>query len=122
MKLKADLTVKVEPENILAMRHMGASGGLDLFIAEDVRRRCDRRVPMRTGRLRASASVSDDGSRITYGVKYAKYQYYGVSDSGRALSYSGAPMRGGFWERRMLADEGDALAEDVAVFIGGRRK
>ena len=40
--------------------------------------------------------------------------------TGAPLTYSGAPMRGAHWERRMMADRGGELTKDVAKYVKGR--
>lgn len=116
------MTAGFSRDRILNERGLGVDPLVRKYIAKNVRDRCERRVPLRTGRLRDSAEVSADGRSITYNVPYAKYQYAGVSGRGKPLNYNGAPMRGGYWDRRMAADEGAEIAADVKAYIGGLKK
>jgi hypothetical protein len=64
-----------------------------------------------------SAVIAEDGSRLVYGVPYGKRVYYGVTPAGAALRFSGAPMRGPYWVRRMLAEEAEDLCRAVSEVI-----
>ena len=67
--------------------------------------RCGAYVPLDTGALRASGTAAGDGSAITYTMPYAAAQYH--------LPYHHAEaQRGRYWDRRMMAAEGAAVAED----------
>lgn len=100
------------------------------FLASEIRRRCDKRVPMQQGVLKNTVVIASDGSTITYNQPYAHYQYYGIvmagrapkHYTGRAINYHGAPMRGAKWDKRMMADEGKELVRDIAKFVGGESK
>lgn len=114
------------------------------FLASEIRRRCDKRVPFSSGQLKNENNVviSSDGSTITYTQPYAHYQYYGrvmgpnytdgkgrfwsgkapKSYTGKSIRYHDEPMRGAKWDKRMMADEGDELVRDIAKFVGGEAK
>ena len=40
--------------------------------------------------------------------------------TGASLQYHGAPMRGPQWDKRMLADKGEVLAQNLANYVGGK--
>lgn len=111
--MKAQVIFDVSPEKILVRRGLGTSSRAQLRLAQSVRDRCDRYVPFDTGRLKGSAAISPDGKTLTYSVPYARAQYYG-------LYRHSDPKRGRFWDRRMLAFEGEGVKRDVITVTGGR--
>lgn len=42
--------------------------------------------------------------------------------TGADLQYHGAPMRGPQWDKRMLADKSEELAQNLAGYVGGKAK
>lgn len=107
-------------EKLLASRGLGRSHKADLFLAETVRDTCADYVPVRTGALRDSALVTaaGDHAELSYRRSYAREVYTGVRD-GRALHYRGAPMRGAYWDVRMMASRGGEVTQRLAEFVGG---
>lgn len=83
------------------------------FIASEVARLCDPYVPFYTGFLKSHHTIATDGRTLTYDAPYAKTQYYN-NKGGR-----NGPLRGPLWEKRMLADKRDALAQSVDAYIKG---
>lgn len=103
----------------------------------------DPYVPMAPGsgaHMKDNYEVAPDGSTVTYNGPYAHYQYVGEAMvgsitgspyaksgepkvyNGQAIQYSGAPMRGKEWDKRMWADHGDEVTEAVAKKVGGKAK
>jgi hypothetical protein len=110
------MTVKVQipAEKILVSHGLGNSGKARKYLALAVRQRCDKYVPMDTGRLKNTARVSYDGTRITYPQDYAAKQFYG--------NYRHRdPNRGSRWHSRMLKQEKDALIRQMAAYWKGGR-
>lgn len=111
--MKCTVHVDFSPEAILRRRGMGPDHRAQIQLAQSVRTRCDKYVPFDTGRLKNSAALAPDGSRITYSAPYARAQYYG--------DYRHPdPNRGKYWDRRMLAGEKPGLISDVITVTGGR--
>lgn len=117
-------TIKIEstPEAILKKRGLGPGGAAPLAAAEAVYELSAPYVPIASGALRQSGAIRPAGTGyvIEYSMPYAKYQYYGLSASGRPLVYRGASPAGPRWEERMAADRGHELAVAVAAVTGGR--
>ncbi len=117
-----------DPNRIMAGRGLGKKGMAQHKMASELARLCDPYVPMRQGVLKNTCQVGN--GFVRYVAPYAKYQYYGKLMVGRApkaltatdLKHSGAPMRGPFWDKRMMADKGDTLIDGVAKLVGGKRK
>ena len=115
---------------ILNTRGLGDSTLARRYLASDVARLCDPYVPMQQGTLKNFRQVDRDGRYILYNQPYAHYQYYGEVMAGRApkhytgeaIDYHGGPMRGSPWDARMMADHKDEIVDDLAKFVGGKRK
>ena len=125
--------VDIDSAAILRSRGLGGSTAARKHLASTVKRLCDPYVPMGSGsgaHMKNSAQVAEDGSQLLYPGPYAHYQYKGEVMAGRApkhytgrdISYHGAPMRGKEWDKRMMADRGDEVIDDLAQFVGGKRK
>ena len=99
------VSVQLEPEKIKGSLGLGPGGRVQKALCRSALRRCGAYVPLDTGALRASGAVAGDGSAITYTMPYAAAQYH--------LPYHHAEaQRGRYWDRRMMAAEGAAVAED----------
>lgn len=122
--------VNISPAAILKARGLGDSSDARRRLANTVKRFCDPYVPMEQGDLKDNAQIINDGRGVLYNQPYAHYQYVGEVMEGRApkqytgrdIDYHGAPMRGKQWDKRMMADRGDEVVDDLAKFVGGKRK
>jgi len=149
MRLQVRIKPDIDTAKILKSRGLGASHDATVHIAGVIRQLCDPYVPMDQGTLKNTAQVIDAAGEvyILYGQPYAHYQYTGevygpnipIRDkatgevigwysnphiqkqpTGRELTYSGAPMRGKQWDKRMMADRGDDVRRALARYVGGR--
>ena len=137
------MEVHVDPDTILASRGLGKSDAARVFVAETVARLSDPYVPMAPGsgaHMKEQYNVAPDGTTITYRGPYAHYQYVGEvmvgtesgspyaksgepkRYTGQEIQYSGAPMRGKEWDKRMMADRGDEVRKAAAKYVGGKAK
>ena len=92
---------------------LGSSNAARKALADNVRRRSDKYVPMDQGNLKNTCQISPDGSAIAYVMPYARKQYttpYRHSD----------PRRCQYWDRAMMAAEGDAVVRELEAYIKGR--
>lgn len=127
--MSVKVTVDFNADNILKVRGLGSSNGARKHLASEVARFCDPYVPMQSGMLKNQRTIASDGSQLVYTQPYAHYQYYGQVMAGRApksytgadLTYSGAPMRGAQWDKRMLADRKQDLVNSVEAYIAEKR-
>lgn len=109
------------PAEILQNKGIAARGKVQKCIDRAVLRYSEPFVPKDSGRLIASGnSATKIGSgTICYDAPYAKYQYYGVSRTGKSLQYHGGGKRGSYWFARMKAVYlSKILAEAAAVADG----
>ena len=151
MRLKIIVKPDIDTKKILARRGLGASHDAAKYIAGVIRKFCDPYVPMDQGMLKNTSQVVEAAGEvyILYNQPYAHYQYMGeiygpnvpIRDkatgeilgffsnpnakkqpTGRPLTYSGAPMRGKEWDKRMMADRGDEVRRELARYVGGKYK
>ena len=138
--MKLSIRTDIKPETILRARGLGSDNAAQKMLAQTVVRLCDPYVPMSSGsgaHMKTAYTIAPDGSSITYRGPYAHFQYVMVGTrsgspwaksgeknvgAGRALSYTGAPMRGRDWDKRMMADRGDEVVKAVASYVGGKAK
>lgn len=126
MKIRVD----VDSARIMRERGLGGDNRAQVFLASEVKRLSDKYVPKQQGLLKNQSVIASDGSTLTYTQPYAHYQYYGEAMAGRApkkytgkpLDYHGGPMRGPRWDRRMMADKGGEVADNLKEYIGGLAK
>lgn len=81
---------------------MQEGGKTELFLANSCFRRMQKYVPFDTGALSTTATVRP-GS-VTYEVPYAHKQY---------TTNKGKGIRGKYWDKKMIANERDALTREV---------
>lgn len=120
--MRVTIHPRIATTSILNSRGLGNSPAARKHLAVTVARLSDKYVPMQTGTLKNTRLISDDGRTIAYIQPYASYQYGGISSRGLPLNYHGAPMRGAYWDKRMMADREDEVIDDLAKFVGGHRK
>jgi hypothetical protein len=122
---------------ILRRRGLQPNGPVQIMFTNECARLMDPYVPMRDGTLKNSRVIGPD--YIRYQGPYAQYQYRGMlmlapngsawaklgerkHDSGKELTYHGAPMRGKEWDKRMWADHKKGIMQRVASACGGKVK
>lgn len=134
MNYKVDINVN----KILASRGLGSSKEAQKHLATIVKRKSDPYTPFQSGIMQNTAIIAPDGSNIVYPGPYAHYQWEGIvlgpnytngerfwsgdapkTPTGKALTYSGAPMRGKRWTERMMIDKRKEVENDLIIAIGG---
>lgn len=138
--MKVTVKVDINTAKIMNSRGLGGDNRAQKHLASEVARFCDPYVPMQQGNLKNQHTIAPDGSRLVYTQPYAHYQYYekvygpnvpiskdgGTSfispvapkhPTGKRLTYHGAPMRGGFWDKRMMADKSGELTKSLEAYI-----
>ena len=137
MKIKVDINTA----KIMNQHKLGGDNRAQKYLADQVAKFCEPYVPFNTGEL-SRPVIASDGSTLTYPEPYAHYQYKGLVmgpnyqdedgewHSGKApkkytgakLTYSGGGMRGPNWDKRMMIDRGDDVANNLAIYVGGKAK
>jgi hypothetical protein len=85
-------------------------------------------MPKQSGNLSTKLKIIKSPTEIEVLGPYARYQYYGkvmegpapriVTDRDLQYDTSKHPLAGPFWDRRLMAAEGDAIASDVEEYVG----
>ena len=124
--------VKMKPVNTILTR-MGVKpdGDVQMFVTNTVNRRITRYMPFRSGALSTKLKHIKSATEIEVLGPYARYQYYGKVMEGpapkvvtdRDLKYDKTknPLAGPFWDRRLIANEGEQIAADVRRYVSGRK-
>lgn len=123
-----NVKISFNVNKILASRGLGSSKDVQKYLASEIVRLSDPYTPMQQGDLKNRRTIAADGSEIVYTQPYAHYQYYGEVMAGRppkkytgkALTYSGSPLRGARWVERMYADKRKEIENNVEQFIKRR--
>ncbi len=145
MKVK----IHIDPDAILLAHGLNDGGDAQRFFTENVNKRITKYMPYRSGALSGKLKRVTSPSEITISAPYARYQYYGkimidpainaagfLTKDGTWRSRKGAVKvltdrdltydttknaeAGPFWDRRMMAAEGDALLNDLKGYIRSR--
>lgn len=127
--------VNMNSAAILRKRGLGDGTKARKYLASTVKRLCDPYVPMSAGsgaHMKNRAEINESGGQVElrYPGPYAHYQYVGEvmagrapkHYTGRAIDYTGGPMRGREWDKRMMADRGREVVDALADYVGGERK
>lgn len=101
---------------------VGQRGRVQLYLTHEVRRRMTQYMPYRTGTLASKLTYVSSPTAIVVNAPYARYLYYGVSQSGKPLNYTKThnPKAGPYWDRTLIADEGKAIAHAVQNYVNRR--
>lgn len=127
MKLRLDIPSAA----VLADRKgFGPDGHVQKFHTANVNRRIGKYMPHLTGTLETKLKIVR-GTKIIVLGPYAKYQYHGKVMVGpapkvltdRDLEYTKTfnPQAGPYWDRALVAAEGDAIVDDVQRYINRRQ-
>ena len=130
MSITGRVTVHMAPiSRILKDKGLTTGGDVQRFHTANVLRRIVKYMPYRTGATikLTQAQTAVDKPEIVTDVPYGKYLYYGKAMEGRApkrvtdrdLVYTKTknPQAGPFWDRRLSAAEGRAMAADLQRYI-----
>lgn len=112
--------IKMDPaQKILLKRSLNKNGKAQRFFTSEMQRIMRPYVPFRGGDLRDSSRVTD--RTVEYNTPYARRQYY--ENEGNGIEGMNNGGKGGSqWDKRAWADNGDAVVESVADFVGGKAK
>lgn len=127
MKLRLDIPSAA----VLADRKgFGPDGHVQKFHTANVNRQIGKYMPHLTGALETKLKIVR-GTKIIVLGPYAKYQYHGKVMVGpapkvltdRDLEYTKTfnPQAGPYWDRALVAAEGDSLVDDVQRYINRRQ-
>lgn len=128
--MKIKITSSFDVQKILDKRGLGKDQRARKYLANRVRLRCMPYTPRAQGTLSSTSQITKEGNAVVWNQPYAQYQYYGKVMAGRApkhytgedLHHHRAPMRGPYWDKRMMADHANDIEKDVAAFLSGKEK
>ena len=95
------------------------NGRVSKFATQTCAIHMDKYVPYDKGNL---ADYRIEDNKIIYQQPYAKYQYYGISKSGKSLNYNTDkhPLATSYWDRQMWNVEKQDVINEIQQFV--RRK
>lgn len=101
---------------ILANLGLEPNGKVQKYFTKRCADHMDKYVPMDKGNLR---EYKINGNLIIYEVPYARYQYYGVSKTGKKLNYNTDKHRlaTSYWDKKMVTNEMDDIVKEVQDFV-----
>lgn len=102
---------------IITSRGLQDKGPVQRGFAQIVKDTCEPYVPMRSGTLKNTAQVQEDG--VLYEQPYAAKQYYTNAGKGTDGTANGG-VRGKEWDKRAMADHGSEVTAAVAKMVGGK--
>lgn len=144
------VTVKCKSaEQIIRAHGLDRNGDVQRAWTNIVNRRLSRYMPYRSGALSGKLKYISGPAEITVAAPYARYQYYGkvmvdpkinaagfLTKDGTWRSRKGAvkvltdrpltydttknEQAGPFWDRRLLAAEGDSMVQEIRAYIRRR--
>lgn len=125
MKIKVTSTFDVQ--KIINQKGLGNDKKLRKYLANRVRLRCMPYTPRQQGTLSSTSHITSAGDAVVWNLPYAHYQYHGEVMAGRApkhytgkkIRHHGAPMRGPYWDKRMMADHAADVEKDIAAYLEG---
>lgn len=106
-------------QKILLKRSLNKDGGAQKFFTSEMQRVMRPYVPVLDNNLRKSSVIN--GTRIEYNTPYARRQFYENQGNGLEGANNGG-RAGAQWSQRAWADNGDAVVESVADYVGGKAK
>ena len=89
-------------------------GDVQKYVTNEVMKRLPAYMPKKTGELESKMRMSKP-TQIHVEGPYARVQFFGVTKHGVPFAYdtSANPKAGSHWDRRMVADEGNAIRAKV---------
>ena len=116
-------TVLPPETKIRSILGVDAGGDVQKFVTNEIFNRLKPYIPKNTGKLRESATVRDS-RHIVVQSPYAKKQFFGVRKDGMPYHYNtaaGGAKAGSHWDRRLVADEGQAIVAGANKYVRSRR-
>lgn len=134
MNIVGHVKVNMKPVNrILKEKGLTPGGDVQRFHTANVLRRIVKYMPYRTGAtIKLTIAQTDvNGTLIVTDEPQARYLYYGKAMEGkppktvtdRPLNYTKTknPLAGPFWDRSLVAAEGDKLQSDLQNYVDRRK-
>lgn len=125
--------VNMKPvSRVLEAHGLGKSGDVQMFVTSCIDRRITKYMPYRASALSTKKKSIVSPTKIRIDGPYATYQYYGkvmvgtqpkrVTDKDLRYDRSKHPLAGPFWDRRLMAAEGELIAQEVQEYVRRRKQ
>ena len=111
------MPVKLKPTSeIKARLGLEPNGKVQKFFTSTCAKHMDKYVPMREGVL---AHYHLENDAVVYEQLYARYQYNGISKSGKPLKYSKDkhPLVTHHWDKKMVSAEMQDVVKEVQDYF-----
>ena len=130
--MKTTIAVTMKPINtVLTGLGVDKNGDVQQFVTDCIDLRMTRYMPFLTGTLATKLKRVKSPTKIEVLGPYARYQYYGKAMAGpppkvvtdKDLRYTKTfnTNAGPYWDRRMMAEEGDEIATEVQEYVRRKR-
>lgn len=135
------IAVNLQPvDRIVTRLGIHPSGNVQQQLTMNVNRRITKYMPFRSGALATKHKFIKSSTEIEVIAPYARFQYYGMvmvdtqtgspwakkghikTVTGTPLTYDTTkhPQAGSFWDRRLMAAEGTAIARELQAYVNRR--
>ena len=107
------MSVNLAPTSVIKTNlGLGNNGRVLRYAVALIAETMDKYVPYREGNL---AQYNIEDNKIVYDQEYAKYQYYGVSKSGKKFNYTKDkhPLANNYWDKRMWSAEKGKVIKQI---------
>ena len=122
--------IKMSPVRTMLKRlGLDRDGGVQIQLTNTVNRRLTRYMPAQTGVLSTKLKFVKSPTEIEILGPYARYQYYGkvmvgsppkkATDRDLQYDHTKNAMAGPYWDRRMMANEGDEIVAELQEYVDG---
>lgn len=112
------MPVKMKPVSVIELNlGIEPNGIVQSFFTNSCYRHMDKYVPMDTGALRRTVTLTPNS--ITYEQEYAHDQYVGVI-KGKPIKNYTTPGTGPYWDERMKSAEMQDVIQEVQDFVNRR--
>lgn len=111
------MPIKMKPTSeIKARLGIETNGPVQKFFTSTCAKHMDKYVPFDEGNL---ADYRLENDAVVYEQPYARYQYYGLSKSGKPLNYhtDKHPLATSYWDKKMVSAEMQDIVKEVQNFV-----
>ena len=111
------MSVRLKPtQKIIQSLGLQENGPAHAFFTQRCKDYMEKYVPMRDNILRQVVNLQVN--RITYEMKYARYQFYGMREDGtHKISHWTTPGTGPRWDLKMVTAEMPKIVKEVNNFV-----
>ena len=114
------MAVKMQPTSVIKA-HLGLepNGKIQKFFTSECAKAMDKFVPYDMGNL---AKYKIEGNLIVYEQNYARYQYLGLSKTGKPLNYhtDKHPLASSYWDKKIVTSDLPDIVNKIQQKFGGK--